>query len=376
MTTSDPAAPRTRDVTTDLKGQIMNTDRKKLGKGKAWVLGLTVAPMLAVGIFGGVGSFHNLTGAYGSGTAMGAVAAGEGATAVLALLYVVTTLLGQVASRAIRMGLYALPASAAAMAATAATGPGQTIVYALTPMAITAAAEGLAFLVRRAVVYTDGRDAEAEARASRIIRDLNFHQSRSIAHPDEKIRAKSEKRKWKLAAKVGAGDVSLGTALLDVQHTRIVQGADVALQQIFQPYADTAAPGLALPAASASTAPALLPASAGDATAPRDRDTTVQAETSGYPAQTAPEQAGEARNDRPALALVPMKKDKKPSISSDVRQMVKDGVSDVRHVVDAIATRHGRAADDPTLRQTVGRYYRQAKAAGEAEDRTTSGQYL
>ena len=357
-----------------MKKTPVEPSERQLGKGKWALLIITLLPMLAVGVFGGIGSFHNLTNAYGSGTATGAVAAGEGATVVLALLYVVTTLLGQVAPLAIRLGLYVLPAAASVMAATAAQGAGQTIVYALTPMAITASSEGVAYLVRRTVIHRDGRDVEAEAHAAKVVRQLAFHQARAAGHPDAKVQARSVKKSWKLAGKVGAGDIQLGTALLDVQRTRLVGGADFALERMFMP--GGAAPAAELTAPSATTAPALPAASTDDATSPRTHDASILAETCGYPAQTAPEQAEGPSNDRPALALVRAEKGKKPSISADVRQMVKDGVSDVRHVVDAIATRHGRSAEDPTLRQTVGRYYRQAKADVQSEDRTTTGQYL
>ncbi|MCB5170496.1 conjugal transfer protein, partial [Streptomyces bambusae] len=119
--------------------------------------------MLATGVAGGYGTYSNVQAVYGVGTAAGAVAAGEGATAVLALVLLGLTMLGQSSPLAVRAGLWLLPAAASAMAAVAAPDAGRTVVYALTPMGMTAAAEGMAFLARRIVVHTDGRDAEAEA---------------------------------------------------------------------------------------------------------------------------------------------------------------------------------------------------------------------
>jgi hypothetical protein len=336
-----------------------------LTKTQKAVLSLALVPMIAVGIMGGYGTYSNISGAYGSGTAIGALAAGEGATAVLALLLLGLTLLGQSSPLVIRIGLWALPATAAVMGATAATeGTGQTLVYAATPLAITASAEGLAFLVRRIVVATAGRDIEAEARAAAVIRDLAYHQARAAAHPSARVQKRSVRRSWRLARKVGHGDVALGTQLLDVQRTRLVAGADVALERMFTP-GMTSAP-LELLAASAPVPPAIPAASAGDVMTPRLYDATIPADTHGRPTDTASDQAEKAESVRPGLQIVRPEPEKKPSIRADVRQMVADGVKDVRHIVDAIATRHDRKADDPRLKSTVNKYVREAHADTDA----------
>ncbi|WSC03598.1 conjugal transfer protein (plasmid) [Streptomyces scopuliridis] len=349
------------------------------------VLGLAIVPMIGVGIAGGVGTYTNISGKYGSGTAVGALAAGEGATAVLALVLLVTTLLGQSAPRVVRIGLWALPGAAAVMGASAAKDIGEGLVYGLTPMAITAGAEGIAFLSRRVVVYQDGRDVEAETRAAAIIRDLAYHQARAASHPDKKAREKSVRTAWKLARKVGTGDVRLGTDLLDIQRTRLTGGADAALAQMFGGTA-SAVPALsggtapALPAASADTTPALPAASADDAVTSQAHESTIQADGNGYPTGTASDQGEEDQNVRPDLKVVRTEKEEKKSIAADVREMVADGVQDVRHVIDAIATRHGRQADDKALKSTVGKYFREAKANADTESKTDDdapvGQYL
>ncbi|MFB7225488.1 conjugal transfer protein [Streptomyces sp. NPDC056227] len=356
----------------------MESTKKKLTKVQAAVLGLALVPMIAVGAAGGVGTYSNISSAYGSGTAIGALAAGEGATAVLAFILLGVTLLGQSAPQLVRVGLWALPGVASVMGATAATeGAGQTIVYAATPMAMTAAAEGLAFLARRIVVHQDGRDVEAEARAASVIRDLAYHQARAAAHPSKRTRKRSVRISWKLARRVGTGDVTLGADLLSVQHGRLVAGADVALARMFTPGLEDTAP--AILTASADAPRAILPASAGDVTTSRAQESTVRADTSGYPHETSPEQAEEDQNARPALSLVraPVKRAK--SLAADVRQMVKDGVDDVRVITDALATRHGREADDPKFKATVGRSFRAARAALEdapADTDLATGQYL
>ncbi|WP_435970374.1 conjugal transfer protein [Streptomyces sp. Qhu_M48] len=211
----------------------MNATGKPLSRLQKVVLGGAFVPMLATGGAGGYGTYTNIKAAFGSGTAVGAVAAGEGATAVLAIVLLGLTLLGQSSPRAIRAGLWALPAAASAMSVTAAKTPGEIVIYAITPMGMTASAEGAAFLARRIVVYRDGRDAEAEAHAAAIVQALAYHRARAANHPDEKIRQKSERTSWKLARKVGAGDIVLGDRLLDVQRQRVTAGADAALADMF-----------------------------------------------------------------------------------------------------------------------------------------------
>ncbi|MEU7725184.1 conjugal transfer protein [Streptomyces sp. NPDC040724] len=207
--------------------------RKALSKVQRIVLTAAFVPMLATGVAGGVGTYSNISRAYGSGTALGAVAAGEGATAVLALVLLGLTMLGQSSPRIIRVGLWALPAAASVMAAMAADDPGRTVIYAVTPMGMCVAAEGMAFLARRIVVHQDGRDAEAEAKAATVVRALAYHRARAANHPSSWVRKWSDRTSWRLARKVGVGDASLGARLLDVQRDRLTSGADAALAAMF-----------------------------------------------------------------------------------------------------------------------------------------------
>ncbi|MGP3979478.1 conjugal transfer protein [Streptomyces sp. KR80] len=204
-----------------------------LTKAQKAVLACAFVPMLATGIAGGVGTYSNISRAYGQGTALGAVAAGEGATVVLALVLLGLTMLGQSSPWPVRAGLWALPVAASVMAAMAADDPGRTVIYAVTPMGMCVSAEGMAFLARRIVVHTDGRDAEAERRAVTVVQALAFHRAVAANHPDEKVRGRSERTSWRLARKVGAGDVALGARLLDVQRERVTTGADAALAEMF-----------------------------------------------------------------------------------------------------------------------------------------------
>ncbi|MFE7229156.1 conjugal transfer protein [Streptomyces sp. NPDC057596] len=208
-------------------------NRKELTLSQRVVLGAAFVIMAAVGGIGGYGTFSNIGHAYGTGTALGAVAAGEGATAVLGLVLLGLTMLGQSSPRIIRLGLWSLPAAASVMAAMAGPDLGRTVIYAVTPMGMCVSAEGMAFLARRIVVHTDGRDAEAEARAAAVVRELAYHRAVAANHPDEKDREKAEKRSWKLARRVGTGDYSLGARLVDVQRDRVTAGADAALAAMF-----------------------------------------------------------------------------------------------------------------------------------------------
>ncbi|MEU0780963.1 conjugal transfer protein [Streptomyces sp. NPDC006173] len=211
----------------------MNETRKPLTRVQIAVLTAAFVPMLATGVVGGIGTYSNIGHAYGKGTALGALGAGEGATAVLALVLLGLTMLGQSSPRIVRAGLWALPAAAASMGAMAASDPGRTVIYALTPMGMSVSAEGMAFLARRIVVHTDGRDAENERRIADVVQSLAYHRARAASHPSNRVKWWSERKSWRLARKVGVGDVELGSRLLDVQRTRITCGADAALASMF-----------------------------------------------------------------------------------------------------------------------------------------------
>ncbi|KMS75870.1 conjugal transfer protein [Streptomyces leeuwenhoekii] len=213
----------------------------KLTKVQIGVLAAAFVPMLATGVFGGIGTYSNIGHAYGKGTALGALAAGEGATAVLALVLLGLTMLGQSSPRIVRAGLWALPAAAAVMGAMAAPDPGRTVIYALTPMGMSVSAEGMAFLARRIVVHTDGRDAENERRTADLVQALAYHRARATHHPSNRVKKWSERKSWRLARKVGVGDTALGSRLLDVQRDRVTAGADAALASMFGGAATTPA---------------------------------------------------------------------------------------------------------------------------------------
>ena len=244
-------------------------NHKPLTKVQIGVLAAAFVPMLATGVVGGIGTYSNIGHAYGKGTALGALGAGEGATAVLALVLLGLTMLGQSSPRIVRLGLWVLPAAAAVMGAMAAPDPGRTVVYALTPMGMSVSAEGMAFLARRIVVHTDGRDAENERRTADIVQALAYHRTRATHHPSDRVKWWSERKSWRLARKVGVGDAALGSRLLDVQRDRVTAGADAALASMF---------------GGVTTAPALDPAP--DANAEESTKTPMKRSTADLPEST------------------------------------------------------------------------------------------
>ncbi|WP_435256339.1 conjugal transfer protein [Streptomyces althioticus] len=211
----------------------MSTPDRSLTRAQIAVISAAFVPMLATGVFGGIGTYSNIGHAYGKGTALGALAAGEGATAVLALVLLGLTMLGQSSPRIVRVGLWVLPAAAAVMGAMAAPDLGRTVIYALTPIGMSVSAEGMAFLARRIVVHTDGRDAESERRTADLVQALAYHRARAAHHPSDRVKKWSERKSWRLARKVGVGDATLGSRLLDVQRDRVTAGADAALASMF-----------------------------------------------------------------------------------------------------------------------------------------------
>ncbi|MET8556382.1 conjugal transfer protein [Streptomyces sp. NPDC004959] len=312
----------------------MNEARKPLTKVQIGVLTAAFVPMLATGVIGGIGTYSNIGHAYGTGTALGALGAGEGATAVLALVLLGLTMLGQSSPRVVRIGLWALPAAAAVMGAMAAPDLGRTVIYALTPMGMSVSAEGMAFLARRIVVHTDGRDAENERRTADIVQALAYHRARAAHHPVDRVRKRSDRASWRLARKVGVGDAALGSRLLDVQRDRITDGADAALASMF-----------------GGTAPALAPIPDADANAEestenmRNRSTADLRESTPAPSVvltrfSVPDPVA-VDFVKPTLPLKPV-----PSIAPAVDPVKADPAPTGRRAV---------AADSPRSRRATGR---------------------
>ncbi|MFF4821329.1 hypothetical protein ACFY2K_42880 [Kitasatospora sp. NPDC001309] len=198
------------------------------------LLTCAAVPMVVFGGLGGVGTFTNMTRAFGSaGTALGVIAAGEGATAVLAVLALVLTAFSQSTPALVRAGLWAMPAAAAVVGAVTAPTLPLAAVQALTPMGMCVSAEGLALMVRRTMVYRTGVDPEQQRRTADTTRRLAYLRAVAAQHPDEATRRRAELDAWKVAERAGAGDLVLGAELAEVQRERLSIAADDALSSMF-----------------------------------------------------------------------------------------------------------------------------------------------
>lgn len=210
----------------------MNT----LTVGQRAVLILTAVPMLVVGAVGAVGTYTNAASVlHRQGTALGLVAAGEGATLVAALVMIVVTMLGQPAPLTARAALWLLPFVAAGLGLVVAPAMREAVVYGLTPMAMTAAAEGFSFLARRIVVHRTGVDVEAQRRNASRMRRIAYHEARARNHPKARVRRRSELTCWKLMRRAGDGDTELGSDLVTVQREWLTKGARSALGSMLEP---------------------------------------------------------------------------------------------------------------------------------------------
>ena len=228
------STPALQPTTSPTPGQALPnagaSTLRTLTRGQKVVLTIATIPMILVGIGGAIGTYANATAElHRSETAIGVVAAGEGATLVAAIVMIGVTMLGQAAPLVVRAALWILPAAASTMGIVIAPTVKEAVVYGLTPLAMTASAEGISFLARRIVAHTSGLDVEAQRRNAEVLREIAFHAAQAERHPDKDVREASALKAWKLMRKVGDGDSQLGSGLVGVQRTRLTQGADAAL---------------------------------------------------------------------------------------------------------------------------------------------------
>ncbi|MGQ5580341.1 conjugal transfer protein [Streptomyces sp. ECR3.8] len=207
---------------------------RKLTKGQRGVLTVAAVLMVAVGIVGAAGTYSNAVSEFHrKATAAGVVAAGEGLTLILAMVMLGRTMLGQSSPAVVRLGMWLAPVSASFIGITIATSTREAAVYAVTPLAMSGAAEGLGFIARSIVVYTTGVDAETLRRNANAARQLAYHRAVADGHPDERKKKRAVRSYWRLAQHVGVGDTELGAGLVDVQRHRVRDGADAALASMY-----------------------------------------------------------------------------------------------------------------------------------------------
>ncbi|MFI7014131.1 conjugal transfer protein [Streptomyces sp. NPDC050164] len=207
---------------------------RELTRGQVVVLGAASVLMVAVGGFGGWGTYSNAVSEFHrQATAAGVVAAGEGLTLILAMVMLGRTMLGQASPAVVRVGMWLAPASASCIGVTIASNAREAAVYAVTPLAMSGSAEGLGFIARSIVVYRTGVDAEVMRRNADAARQLAFQRSVAKSHPGAWKRRIAVRRYWSLAKHVGVGDTELGAGLVDVQRVRVRNGADAALADMY-----------------------------------------------------------------------------------------------------------------------------------------------
>lgn len=233
----------------------------KMTKGQVAVLALASTPMAAVGIAGGVATFVNMNRVLDSGaSALGMVAAGEGAVLIASLVALAVTLMGQHTPAVVRLAMWLLPlAASGAGVALAPTGT-EAVVMGFTPMAMTAAGEGVAFVARRVVAYRTGVDIEQQRRSGLLL----WHANRA-ANGKGFAKWRSERAVWALTKQFAATDGQMSVQLGEVQRFRIGEGADqnlaavlsgqLAQQTVQAPAVAAPAPAPALPAAQPVSAP-------------------------------------------------------------------------------------------------------------------------
>lgn len=227
---------------------------RELTNGQGVVLGAAAVAMVTVGIFGGIGTYSNAVSEFHrQATAAGVVAAGEGLTLILAMVMLGRTMLNQASPSIVRVGMWLAPVSASCIGVTIASNAREAAVYAVTPLAMSGAAEGLGFIARSIVVYRTGVDAEVMRRNADAARQLAFNRAVADSHPDDRKRKWAVRRYWRLAKYVGVGDAELGAGLVDVQRVRVREGADAALADMY---------GTAAPASVAQPATQTRPVSA------------------------------------------------------------------------------------------------------------------
>ena len=210
------------------------TTQRELTRGQAIVLGIAAVTMTVVGAIGARGTYTNTVAEFHrQATAAGVVAAGEGLTLILAMVMLGRTMLGMSSPAVVRAGMWLAPVSASSIGITIASTIREAAVYAVTPLAMSGAAEGLGFIARSIVVYRTGTDAEVMRRNADAARQLAFHRAVADGHPDARKRKAAVRRYWRLARYVGVGDAELGAGLVDVQRVRVRDGADAALASMY-----------------------------------------------------------------------------------------------------------------------------------------------
>lgn len=200
----------------------------KLTKGQVAVLIAASLPMAAAGIAGGIASYFNFAQVLASkSNAVSLVLAGEGATVICALVALAVTLMGQHTPTPARAGLWLIPLAASVAGAFIAPDVNTKVVMALSPLAMTAAGEGITLVARRIVAYRTGVDIEAQRRNGLLV--WHARRARQGGWLGRKL---SKAAVWRLTRQFSATDAQMAVQLGEVQRYRISQGADADLDAL------------------------------------------------------------------------------------------------------------------------------------------------
>lgn len=224
----------------------------KLTKGQAATLVAAALPMAAVGVAGAVATYVNMNHVlHRSASALGLVAAGEGAVLIASLVALAVTLMGQHTPATVRLGMWLIPMVASGTGIMLAPTTDEAVVMAVTPLAMTAAGEGVAFVARRVVAYRTGVDIEQQRRSGLLL----WHANRA-ANGSGLGRWLSKAAVWRLTRKFAETDGQLSVQLGEIQRYRIGQGADENLAAVLTGGQSPALETAVRPSAALAPAPA------------------------------------------------------------------------------------------------------------------------
>lgn len=256
---------------------------KRMTWFKALIIALTCLPMLAVGVAGGYATYVNMENVlHRSATALGVVAAGEGATLIAALVALTVTLMGQHTPGVVRAALWLIPVGASVTGYLLAPNANERVVMTLTPLAMTAAGEGIAFVARRVVAYQTNVDIEQQRRGGLLLWHANYAaKGNGLTHKWSALRVAQ------LTKAFASTDAQLSVQLGEIQRYRIAEGADANLATVLgwatndavRPAVAPAVPAPALPPVTVQKAVSEPPSGSDDTDpdpAAKDDDAWIQ----------------------------------------------------------------------------------------------------
>lgn len=231
-----------------------------MGRGQMCVLAAALLPMAAIGVAGAVATYVNMNSIlHREASALGLVAAGEGATLVCALVALAVTLMGQHTPATVRLGMWLAPVAAGATGVALARNADERVYMGITPLAMTAAGEGAAFVARRVVAYRTNTDLEQQRRSGLLL----WHANRAVRGGWVGKRL-SRAAVWRLSKQFAATDAQLAVQLVNVQRFHVSENANANLAAVLsgssqRPAVTSAPPVPTLPPATPSKAPQATP---------------------------------------------------------------------------------------------------------------------